>query len=82
MQFKNFIFISVFAGLIAFSFGTRLLGRNSVFAPENSVKKDGEKLDDKMEQRLLATKNLKFKNPKGKIIKQNFMSFLIKNSLC
>lgn len=66
MQFKNFFIISAFAGLIAFSFGTRLLGRNSVFAPENYVKKDGEKLDDLMEQRMHAS-NMKIRNPKSKL---------------
>ena len=78
MQFKNFLIISVLVMLIAFCLGTKLLGKNankvgvSVFAPENYEKKEGEKLDDMMEQRRLLTKNMKIRNPISKMNKKFF----------
>ena len=70
MQFKHFIFVSVFVGLFAFTLGVRLMGKSSVsvFAPENFVKKDSEKLDDLMEERRMAARHMKIRNPKSKII--------------
>ena len=66
MQFRNILVISVFIGLSAFAFGVRLMGRNSVFAPENYVKKESDKLDDIMEAKRLQAKNMKIRNPMSK----------------
>ena len=76
MQFKNFIILSVLIGLIALTFGTRLLNKNnnknkvktSVFASENFQISEDEKLDDLMEQRRMAMRKMKIRNPKSKII--------------
>ena len=68
MQFKNFIIISIFVGLSAFALGNRIMGKNSVFAPENFVKKAGEVADDSMEAKRIAAKNMKIRNPKSKNI--------------
>ena len=65
MQFKNLIIISIFIGLSALALGVKIMGRNSVFAPENYVKKLSEKLDDLMDKRL-AAKNMKIRNPQSK----------------
>ena len=78
MQFKNYLIISVLVGLCAFTLGTKLLGKNnvktgvSVFAPINYEIKEGEKLDDMMEQRRLLTKNMKIRNPISKMNKKFF----------
>jgi hypothetical protein len=56
MQSKNFIFIAAFAGLIAVTLATRLLGRNSVFSAENFVKKEGEKIDDMLEKKKMSNR--------------------------
>ena len=76
MQFKNFIILSVLIGLIALTFGTRLLNKNnnknkvktSVFASENFQISEDEKLDDLMEQRRMAMRKMNIRNPKSKII--------------
>lgn len=77
MQFRNFIIFSVFIGLVAFVFGTRLLGRskNSVFDPKNFVKNDSEKLEDLKEAKRLQAKNMKIKNPSSKKNKPNFLKY-------
>ena len=83
MQFKNIIIISILVGLIALSFGTRLLNKNnnnnniknnnnnkaktSVFALENFELQESEKLDDLTEARRFAMSKMKIKNPKSKL---------------
>ena len=69
MQFKNFVIASIFAGL-GVVLGTKLMGknsvRNSVFAPENFIKKVADKkLEDMVDERI-AAKNMKIRNPKSK----------------
>jgi hypothetical protein len=82
MQFKKIIATTTLIGLIALTFGTRLLNKNnnnnnnnnniqaktktSLFASENFQITEGEKLDDLMEQRRAAMRNMKIKNPKSK----------------
>lgn len=66
MQFKNILIISVFVGLSAFALGVKIMGKNSVFAPENFVKKEAEKLDDMLDAKRMAAKNMKIRNPKSK----------------
>ena len=56
MQSRNLFFLAVFAAIITFAFGARLLNRNSVFAAENFVKKEGEKSDDLLEKQRLANR--------------------------
>merc|ERR1712151_359501 len=69
MQFRNILVISVFIGLCAFTFGVKLMGRSSVFAPENYTKKDSDKLLDMVEAKRLQAKNMKIRNPVNKFIK-------------
>lgn len=80
MQFKNYFITFVFIGLIALAFGTRLLNKNkiqsnekenmqnkaktSVFAEENFELSEEEKLDDLVEQKVLAS--IKRKNTDSK----------------
>ena len=69
MQFKKFVIASIVAGL-SIVLGTRLMGKNSnknsVFAPENFIKKDSDKkLEDMIDTRI-AAKNMKIRNPKSK----------------
>ena len=76
MQFNRFIKITTLMGLIALTFGTRLLNRNlnkeetSVFAQKNFKVKESEVLDDLMEQNLRRTamSRMRIKNPKSKYI--------------
>lgn len=72
MQFRNILVISVFIGLSAFALGVKIMGRNSVFAPENYVKKDLEKYDDMMEAKRLQAKNMKIRNPVSKELNDKF----------
>jgi len=68
MQSKKLFFIELFSIILAYALGTRLLNRNSVFNPENFVKKEGEKIDDLLEKQRLSQRVANQIKNKSKIL--------------